>query len=423
MFPEGIAMPASPSLALVQVASRSEFSARHPLRVVEATSTDRFISIDEITREQIRDCPHLADLASLDATKYLAENMGMPGLVKGVEYGSGMLAFSENLKYYTRVCSSRVTENKIKFNHGAEEIKEERSNCWEFCVKRQRVKIITKYTIADTVEYPLVLSRPHNPECPICFDPLTGKTVSCNAGHQVCLSCFNLLPNKSHCLPIIKACPLCNKPNYSTDEYDKVERMNGIKTTTSKFFSMTLKAPNSFKEYTYNEALFLGMIKLHARYNHLDRFRIMLMSSLHNFYTTHKNRYSDYNFNLTHYSTEYNRRYDPEHDTLGEVFQDYINNINTPEIYNDVAYTEFYCGGYDDIQFYRELEEIEGNMNRIKDYPNSQKDILKREIYFRYKVKHSDANELIQYFKNIFERILNSEHRFITTFEYIDIEE
>lgn len=353
--------------------------------------------------------------------------MGMPGLVRGVNnWGSGMLVFSENLKHYTRICQSRVAGNKIKFNYGSEEIKEDRSNCWEFCVKRCRIQVITKAHRANGIQYPLELSRPEDKTCPICFDDLSGNVVKCVAGHQTCLKCFNLLPVIRHG-QTIKKCVLCNTPNYNIDEYAKVEQMNGALVKEDPYFYMSLTGMSSFKDYLYNEALFLGMLKNQCNTHDQDNFRVMLMSSLYNFYMSHNDAFSTYNFNLTHYKENNNRSLNPSTDDMGDVINEYLNAIYEPEKYKlivkDVAYTNMHLGHYDDIEFYRDLETMEGNINRIVEYPNDSKMILKREIYFRIKIHRSNRSELMQYYKNIFTRIINNATRYNNVFNNITIEE
>jgi hypothetical protein len=416
------------ALPLVPVASRSVFSARgSTFRIVDWSDTSRFISVNEITRQQVQDCPLLADLVALDATKYLAEFMAMPGIVKGVNnWGYGMLVFSENLKHYTKVCESRVAGNKIKFNYGSEEFKEDRSNCWQFSAKRMRIEVISRVHRANAIEYPLELSRPDDTTCPICLEDLSGNVVRCETNHQTCLKCFNLLPVVGG----VKKCVLCNRPNYSRDEYDRVERMNGSLQHEDPYYYLTLKGMNSFKDYIYNEALFLGMIKFQAHSHDMDNFRTLLMSSLVNFYMSHKDAFSSYDFNLTHYKDNNNRSLNPFTDDMGDVINQYVNTIydtvHSPAyvaIYTDVAYTNISLGAYDDIQFFRELERVEGNIERLKDYPNDKKDILRREIYFRNKIANTTVSEMKSYFKNIFERIINRAKQQSHFFKYTIIED
>lgn len=420
MFPEGIAMAHAQPLALVAPCSRSAFSARPALRVVSHDDTNRFIPTDKITREQVKDCSTLAEISALDATKYLAEFMGFPGLVKGVQgWGYGMLVFSENLKFFTRVCSSRVNGNKIKFNYGSEEIKEDRANCWEFCVKRVRIDVITKAIRQGAIEYPLELSR-EDTTCPICLDPLVGNVVKCNENHQTCLKCFNLLPTIGPGQSI-KKCVLCNVPGYTIDEYKKIEQMNGSLVKQEPYFYLTLRGGNSSYDFKYNEALFLGMLKVITNGLGFDIFRRMLISSFYNYYMDPNRAFSSYTFNILN-QVEGNNRTLKSTDDLNSAITDYINDIDRPEIYNDVKYTDIYMGNYDERDFYRELREIDGNIERIEEYAGeARKNLLKREIYFRFKCKNTNANEFIEYFKNIFYRILNYKNN--TIFNYITIEE
>ena len=406
--------------AVLPLASGSVFSARGRLRILEYNDENRFIPSNELTRQQIADCSALGDVYASEVHLYIAEYGGIPGIVKGVlPFSSGMTVFSENLKYMTVVCSARVSGNKIKFNYGAEERKEERSDCWEFCVKRHRIKVITEVEKLNGIEYPLVLTREET-ECPVCKEDLSGNVVTCNEKHQVCLPCFNLLPVSQG----VKKCPLCNVVNYSIDEYQKVERMNGQEIQSVPYLYLDLKSgSNSFKDYMYNEALFLHMIKNELKCNNMDIYRNMLMSSLHNYYFNHEDKFNTYNFNFTHYSDDNNRRLNPMEDEPGNVITHYIDDIYKPDeskkIYDDIAYTNVYMQGYDDIQFYRELEEIEGNVNRIVEYPNDRKPILQREIYFRYKISKSNKNELLEYIKNILRMILQNSSRFNYVFENI----
>jgi hypothetical protein len=406
-------------LFLVPVASRSVFAGRSSnIRIVNYDDTNRFIPVDKITREHIRDCPVLAEIHALDPTKYLAEFQGMPGLIKGVSYGYGMLVFSENLKHFTRVCSSRVSGNKIKFNYGTEEFKNERAECWEFSVKRVRVDIITKMTRQGAVEYPFILARPDEPKCPVCYDDLSGNVIACDKKHQICLPCFKLLPGNRG----LKKCPLCNIQSYKDDELERYDNMLGLEVKQKSYFYLNLRGGNSFYDYRYNEALFLGMLKNSAKSNYMNLFHNMLISSFYNFYMSHNDAFSSYTFNILNQVDGNNRTYSIA-DDLNQPIIDYINEIDSPHIYEDVKYTDIYMGGYDDIQFYRELEVIDGNVERIREYPNQRKELLKREIYFRYKIKNTTAEEFINYFKNIFERILEPQCKNNMLYNYITIEE
>jgi len=407
------------NLAVVPLCSRPVFSSRGFLRVINHDDLG-FIGVNDITRQKIQECPILAELKAIDPVPYLAEYMGIPGIVKGVcHYGSGMLVFSENLKYFTRVCSSRVTGNKIKFNYGSEEFKEDRANCWQFCVKLVRMKIIKNVKRSEKESFPLILSRETN--CPICYETLTCQNVSCEASHQTCLSCFNLLPLSCG----VKKCPLCNKPNYTPEELEKAERMNGKTVESEPYFLACIDSgANSFKDYTYNEALFFGMIKIMTNNGlYFDRFSKMLMSGLYNYYITHKEAFSDYSFNILNQIDGNSRTWNPFKDDVNIVIEKYIDSVlSTDDIYNDVAHTQIYMSEYDDIEFYSDLEFIDGNMNRIKDYPNDRKEILKREIFFRSKIKRTNANELKEIIKDVFKKILDNSNRYLGQFEIIKIE-
>lgn len=413
------------ALPLCPPCGRTPFAGRR-LRVVEYCEVSRFKAYTDITNQDIKDCPALAEITALDASYYLAEYGGMPGLVKGVSYGDGMTAYSENLKRFTQVCPSRVAGNKIKFGYGSDEIKEERCDCWEFCVKRIRVEVITPIQRQARVDFPFVLSRPQDTTCPICYDTLEGNVVKCQAGHQVCLKCFNLLPNQGIAPPMLKKCVLCNKPNYTNDEYDRIEQMNGSEIEFPAYIQIGLDGGNSFKQFCHSEALFLGMLKYSCNTGDFDIFRRMLISSLYNFYMNHKERFSKYEFNLM-YQTSGNIRTFKQSDDVSPVIEEYINAIYqsylSPEykaIYNDIAYTELYMPGYEERDFNIDLEAIEKDnaWNRLKEYPGlDRKRILMREIYFRTKIANSNRNELKEYFKNILYRIMTISSRFGLFFE------
>lgn len=402
-------------MPIVPICCRPTFAARSTLRIVEADDTRTFKGINDITRQQIMECPALADLCSLDPVPYLAEFMAMPGLVKGASnYAYGHLVYSENLKHYTRVCSSRVAGNKIKFNYGSEEFKENRDDCWEFCVKRVRISIIQKQTRLDVESFPLVLTREED-SCPICYDKLTSQVVCCKSNHQTCLNCWSLLPGHRG----NKKCVLCNTANYSDEELEKVDKMNGRVIQKDPYYYLDIKScANSFKDYTYNEALFFGMIKNMCR-NESDIFNSMLLSGLYNYYMTHPESFSDYQFNILNQVDYNNRTYNPFHDDVNPVIEKYLDIAHTPQIYNDIAHTTIYMSGYDDIQFFRELEHIEGNVNRLVEYPNQSKSILQREIFFRYKLDRLSHYELKETMNKLFQRIAKKTHQYEKLFNII----
>ena len=253
------------------------------------------------------------------------------------------------------------------------------------------------------------------------MDDLSGNVVACSAKHQVCLPCFNLLPKSGG----VRKCPLCNVPSYTIDEMRKVERMNGQEVAKEPYFYLDLcSGRNSRYDFAYNEALFLNLIKITARNNiaDMDTFRTMLMSSFYNFYLTHPDAFSTYTFACLYQTNGNHRTINPTTDELPQAFQEYLLALQNPEaykkIYDDVAYTQIGMYSYQDIVFYRELELVEGNIERLKDYPDGRKDILKREVYFRYKVSRSNPEELKQYLKNTLMRIANratSYHNYFKT--------
>lgn len=417
-------MSSPPSLPIVAPCSRPAFSARgSSIRIVDYCSDSRFKAVTDITRQDIAECPALAELTAIDATSYLAEYAGMPGLVKGVTNGYGMTAYSPNLKRFTQVTSARVAGGLIKFGHGSEELKERREDCWEFCVKRIRVDVVSPVTKANAIEYPFELTRPDDKTCPICLENLAGNVVTCHTHkHQTCLKCFNLLPAVGG----VKKCVLCTQPTYTRDEYNKVERMNGAEVCLPKYLSISLPGGNSFKEYRHNEALFFGMLKYCCRGSELDTLRRMVLSSFYNFYMTHAERFSTYNFNTIHQTSGNTRTFTPDTDELSIVMTDYLDVINSSQIYNDVAHTDFYIYGheYEEIDFNRDLEDIEkeNTWNRLKEYPGTRKAILMREIYFRVRIARLSRQELEDFFRSILKRIVIHESRFGAMFNKVKVE-
>jgi hypothetical protein len=393
-------------MPVVPPASRSLMSARSRLRVVPEDSTARFIGVDEITRQHILDCPNFAELRYTNPTEYIAEFGGMLGIVKGASFNYGITVFSENLKHMTVVDSSRVSGSKVKFNHGSAEFKEAREDCWELCVKVHRIIVITEVERQNPVEYPLVLSRPEDTTCPICFDDLSGNVVCCIANHQTCLPCFNLLPATHG----TKKCVRCNVSNYSIDEYARVAQMNGIQVERPPYFYFNMYGSNSMKKFINSEALFLHAIKNSLNFG-LDYYNQMLLSSFYNWYLDNKKlAFESFNFNLTHYTNDDYRSYNPVEDDLGDAVYYYIEALYKPDefkkICDDVAYTAISMYNYDDTIFYPQLEDIDGNINRITNYPNQYKMVLQREIFFTYKIKHSNALEIANKFKEMFRDII-----------------
>jgi hypothetical protein len=409
--------PTRADLPIVLPCCRTVFAGRLGLRIISEDDTKPFKGVNDITRQEIEACPALTEVANLNCEPYLAEYCGFPGLVKGVSWGHGMMAYSSNLKKFTQVSSSRVIGNKIKFDYGSEEIKEDRADCWEFCVKMCRIDIITPITRNPGIIFPFTLLREDTTKCPVCYDDLSGNTLHCDKAHQICNKCFTLLPS-------IKKCPMC-RDTYKLDMLNRAEDMNGLIVRGTPYFYIpfSMRGGNSFRDYTYSEAMFLGMLKYSSKYNDFDLFRRMLISAFYNYYMNHKDKFSDFNFNIME-QIDYNNRQLKPNDELNFALHSFIQSINEPEICKDISYTNFYMGQYEDIEFNRDLEiiEKENSWNRLKQYPGDRKNILKREIYFRIKLNGSNENELNEYFKNIFYRIAINGNRYRELFNCIDRE-
>lgn len=408
------------SSAVLPVASRSLLGSRSGLCVVDANDGRTFKGLNSFTRQHLIDCPQLAELVSLNAHLYIAEFGGEPGLVKGCSgYGFGMTVFSENLKHMTVVCASRVSGNKIKFNYGGCEFKESREDVWQFCVKKNLIDVITVVRKSAVVNYPLEILRDET-KCPCCMDDLSGNVVACANKHQVCLPCFNLLPVSGG----VRKCPLCNTPTYTIDELAKVRKMNGEEVRDDPYFYIDINSGrNSFQDFCYNEAYFLHAIKWEAKLDNQDKFATMLLSSFYNFYITHKEAFGTYTFNALNQINGNDRYLKPTKEDLPLAFDFYFLALTEPieykKIYDDVAHTAIYLHNYHDADFYNQLEDLEGDMNRLKDYPDSRKDILKREVYFRYKIKSLQQYQLKQVVVNILQRILKESGRFSTIYNQI----
>lgn len=349
----------------------------------------------------------LGTLSALTSYYYLADKGGIPGIIKGASLGSGGLAFDEGLNTYTYVCNSRVAGNRIKFGYGAEQRMYAREECWEFCVKRERITIVNEVIKSPPKVFPLILTRPEDTKCPVCFDDLSGNVVECASKHQVCLQCFNLLPRPAGTCK----CPIC-RDGYYLDELHKVKLMNGeIVQKKDPYFYLDLRGYNSSNDFAINEALFMNAIKREALWGRPNRLHTMILSSFYNYYMNHNDRFT-YGFNVLH-QIDYNNRYlKPHHEEeLPRAFLFYIELIKLPVIYNDVAHTEIYTSYYEDRDFYRDLEMIDGNINRLKDYPGTNnKAILQREIYFRSKIQNLSNEELQKLIKEIFINILQEAH-------------
>ena len=421
MFREGIEM-APILLSVVSTCSRNDFSTGRKLRVVDHCSTAPFIPYNEISRHQISQCSELNTIASAKVELYLSEYAGVPGLVKGVEWGHGMKAFSENLKTYVEVPETRTAGAKIKFLRGSTEYSQERSDCWQFCVKRVRANVITPFIEGEKLNHPFVLSRSDDKTCPVCMDDLSGNVVKCSSGHQTCLPCFNLLHSEHSG---IKKCPLCNIPNYTIFEYNLVKKMNGEPVEKSPYFSNDLEGGNSHKQHIHNEGLFMGMVKYCSSASGLDLLQGMLLSAFYNHYLEHPDAFTK-DYSLMHHSEINSRRFCPEIDDLTEPMTDFLQIANTPAIYNDVSYTKHYMHNYDEGDFKQDLEAIEGckvqAWDRLKDYSGlERKAILHREIYYRTQIGKMSIEELHSFFRGIFKTIVNTHTRWGMLFNRIKL--
>lgn len=341
-------------------------------------------------------------IANIDPLPYLSEFMGLPGIVKGVNpHGYGMLVFSSDLKHMTTVCKSRTAGNMIKFNHGTEEIKERREDCWEFCAQRERIDVIQEQFRQGAQTLPLVIAREGETNCPVCYDPLTGQNMCCTNSHQICLSCFDLLPGVGG----QKKCPLCNTQTYDQSSILRYELMRGRIIREDPYFYLDLSSGrNSFYDFGYKEALFVGMMKVMGGSQFFTLFERMLISALYNFYTTHEDRFSYYLFNFLNQVEMNHRTYNPFSDELNPVIKDFLDLVRKSQIYDDVSHTTFFMGCYDDIEFYNDLKDLEGNIERLSNYPGERKSILQREIYFRHLVMHKDDTDLQEIMKGIFKK-------------------
>ena len=372
------------------------------LRVVERNSTDEFRALIDLEVAQLVACPFLQTLRDTDPVYELARSACLAGLVKGVGFGSEMLAFTPDLKHYTQVCSSRVVDNKIKFMHGANEVKFSRYECWEYCVKRQAVDAVIIRTRDSPENIPFELLRATDTKCPICLDDLSGNVLNCPNNHQVCFPCFQLLPRQGG----VFKCPTC-RSHYHADTYTKLKRMEGVVSERPGYFAFNLTGGNSFHTYRYNEALFLGMLKICHQSHFLEIEERMLIHAFYQFYAHRHDKFSTYDFNMTNYSIHSQREI--KDITHSEAITTFIEEIHHPDIYNDIANTAFHWNGYTETHFNADLDEIEGAnaWKRNKEYPGEKKQFLRREIFFRTFTNKYDRDTLMEKFNKILIRIIN----------------
>ncbi len=345
----------------------------------------------------------------MEEKKWLAEYAGIPGYVKGVSGGSGMDVLSSDMRFSVCVDAARVRDGKIKFNHGALEITEAREDCWEFCVQRVRLDVITEYRLEAAVSYPFALSRPDTTACAVCMEDLSGNVIYCHNRHDICLPCWNLLQGD------FKKCPTC-RSHYDDTEIERAVNMSGRQVESpSYFFIHADSGGNSHYDFIYCEALFMGAIKHKLRNDRGDMLTAMVMSGFYNFYYP-KLGY-DKSYGLLTQMRFNDREFHPYNtdDYCNDVIYDYIESINDEIIYKDIAYTkDFYIGEsqYAEIDFNAHLTDVVGAGNEWVlnvEYPgDTRKMILKRMIYFRYNIKHMSKDAIRQIIINFFKNLIAS---------------
>ena len=378
------------------------------LRVVEAYSPDEFKSFSDLTPQQLHDNKELDEMRHYDKTSYLARYGGLPGLVRGVsQYANSSKVFTPDLKYFTRLCSSRVVENKIKFNYGSEQVVFPRSECWEHCVKRIKSSVIIERRTANAQTLPFEILREGDTKCPICLDDLSGNVVHCSNNHQIDLACFELLPLQGG----VKKCPTCRSP-YSNQMLERVQLMRGAITLSPGILTISVGGGNSSLAYNNAEALFLGIMRQMCNASYFDCDERILISAFFNWYSKHPERFSSYNFNiLTQKDTAQGLQWSIEPNIeYNNAFLTFIEEIHSPDIYQDVAFTNHYFYDYNEERFNEDLEALEGanTWRRNKEFPGTKKEFLKREIYFRTFTRVNDRDNIIKRFEKIIKKIIKS---------------
>jgi hypothetical protein len=369
-------------------------------RIIEADDRTQIKRMHEITREQVKENSVLSLLIAEDPLYILAQHGGFPVLVRGVgDYGdSTRIVFSPGLEYFARIGSARVAGNNIKFNHGGEQRTEERGRCWEYAVKREKIEVLTEEIRRPSEIPPLVLARPGETDCPICRDALTGANVSCSNKHQTCVDCYRLLNPK--------ICPIC-RTGFPASQVEIIENIIGGLVERTDSIRSQIDGGNSYKIFKNTEAHFMGVLRYVYNTGHFTLFQRMVISSYYNYILNQKEPFGCYD-EASMIQYDGNCRRIKLDDQLASGFLEYLEKIDQPIIYNDVAHTEHYSIPWTITEFYHHLEEIEGgSINRIKDYSEGGLIILKREIYFRTCVNQIPAGELKSIFKGIFEKMFS----------------
>jgi hypothetical protein len=343
----------------------------------------------DFTASQINQNSFLATLTALDPTPFLATYQAMPCLIKGVEgYGDdAKIVISPGFQYYSRLGNARVANNKIKFCYGSEQLTADRADCYEFGVVRVKVSVISEVKKQPKASFPLVLTREHNDDCPVCMEKLTGDCVECSNKHQFCLPCYDLIPLKNG----VRTCALCRVGTFSPEEVAKIEAMTGKVFSKQEYLATSVDGCNSFKMYRNSEALFLGMVSYVVKHSNLSPLQKMTLSAFHDFYTTHPDAFSTWDFNILAQYNGNDRRIKTDQD-LGEAWNAFLAVIESPKIYNNVGHTDLYPFNYTDNQYYNDLESITGSLNLLKDYTEGRAIILKRQMFFRAGIRAIPEN-------------------------------
>ena len=94
-------------------------------------------------------------------------------------------------------------------------------------------------------------------------------------------------------------------------------------------------------------------------------------------------------------------------------FLEFINDIKSPAIWEDVSFTNISIYRYDEDRFADDMEAIEGTNSwaRSRAYLSYKKEFLKREIYFRTFTRVNDRDNIIKRFEKIIQKIIDSSER------------
>jgi hypothetical protein len=414
--------PVCPALPVVAVCRRNRFAACEPYhqRIVEAhDTTTTFWRLSDVPIAKRRENPILNRLCELPESPYLAMYHGIPGLVLGVSPNAndGVQVFTNDMKHSVELDDSKKKDNKIKFLYGRNEILEARDYCWEFAVKAVKIDVVREVEKTSCVSYPLRLTREDETKCPICFDELTGNVVCCSSAHQTCLSCYNLMAGERG----TKRCPTC-RSSYNDIELEKIDQMNGAEFEGLPYFRIKASgAGNSHTDFTFAEFLFMGMIKSAIRLNHIDTITTMLMSGFYNY--AYRQIGGEKDRSITDCVSGNDRAFYPFKMLDNDIVNDFIDIIDTPEIYNDIGHTgDFYMNNstYPRREFNNDLDAIVGAENYgviLKRYETDEEEkVLRRIVYFRTRMRRMSKDDIKSIIETFFKHVINksktSPHRF-----------